>query len=446
MDSVSAGRDAAHPATLRPLLWTNSAAQLAAGLVARLSRAGAILIAARLLGPEGFGRVASGLAAYEMLRVLSELGLDTRLIRRVAQQPAEAASDTGHTVALKAALAAALAAAAVLLTAVTLGTRDAALLAGLCLGLFGLAVAGSVQALATGRLEAPRLLPYQAAAGAVFFAAVAATTALLRHPAATAIAIGASDLVAGWVVGLYRRATPARAATAGPEPWRWQEALREAWPVGGVNVLATAYGRLGIAVLALSVGSAAVAQYGVSYRVVEVFLLAASAVAASTFAVTARLDAQDPAAARDLLDHILGRVSLLTLAAAAAVAALARVLPVALGARYAGAVPTTAVLAFALPPMFVNGLLTAHLYGRGRFATVLRIAAGNLVVNAGLVILLIPRYGPPGAALAVVTTEAANTVWQSRAAGLPATSWTWRVAGISLAAGLVTFFLYHHGT
>ena len=229
-------------------------------------------------------------------------------------------------------------------------------------------------------------------------------------------------------------------------PWPWRTALRESWPVGAVNVLATAYGRLGIAVLVVAWGSAAVGQYGVSYRVVEVFLLAAGAVAASAFAVTARLDAQDSGAARELLDHILGRVALVTLAAAAAVAAAATLLPAVLGARYAGAVPTTQVLAFALPPMFVNGLLTAHLYGRGRFATVLRIAGGNLCLNGVLVVLLIPRFGPPGAALAVVATEAANTAWQSRAAGLPANSWTWRIAGLSLIAGLVIFLLGHHAT
>ena len=57
---------------LRGRLWTNSGAQLAGAIIARVSRAGAILTAARLLGPEGFGIVATGLAGYEMLRVLGE--------------------------------------------------------------------------------------------------------------------------------------------------------------------------------------------------------------------------------------------------------------------------------------------------------------------------------------------------------------------------------------
>src|SRR6267378_3239133 len=79
---------------LRGRLWTNSGAQLAGAIIARVSRAGAILTAARLLGPEGFGIIATGLAGYEMLRVLGELGLDTRLIRRVAQATGTAAAET----------------------------------------------------------------------------------------------------------------------------------------------------------------------------------------------------------------------------------------------------------------------------------------------------------------------------------------------------------------
>src|SRR5438445_3435711 len=171
-----------HPSSevtaLRGRLWTNSGAQLAGAIIARVSRAGAVLPAARLLGPEGFGIVATGLAGYEMLRVLSELGLDTRLIRRVAQQPGSAALETRHTIALKAGLAATLAVVALLITTLILGRSDALVLAGLSLGLFGIAAAGSVQALATGRLEASRLLPHQAVAGAVVFGGVRGGIAL----------------------------------------------------------------------------------------------------------------------------------------------------------------------------------------------------------------------------------------------------------------------------
>lgn len=425
---------------LRSQLWSNSAGQLAGALLARLSRAGGILLAARFLGPDSFGLVATGLAGYEMLRVATEAGLDTRLIRRVARRPAAGPQEMRRTVGVKTRIAGTLGVLAVLAAGLA-GSRESSLVtAGLVLGVFGLAAAGSVQALATGLLEAPRLLPYQAAAGILFFAAVTAAAVISRSGVTTAVTIGVADLLGGWVQFQYTPRPSEKVPTQAT--WSARQALQESWPVGAVNLLATAYGRLGIAVLAFTWGAAAVAQYGVSYRVVEAFLMAAAAVSASAFAVTARLDTQAPEQAHALLNHILGRVSLLTLAIAGAVAGGAVLLPVALGERYQAAVGTTQVLAFALPPMFLNGLLTAHLYGRGRFMTVMRIGIVNLITNAGLVAVLIPFAGPPGAALAIVGTEAANTVWQSHAAGLGGRAWTWWIAAACAIAGTLVFVLH----
>jgi peptidoglycan biosynthesis protein MviN/MurJ (putative lipid II flippase) len=96
--------------------------------------------------------------------------------------------------------------------------------------------------------------------------------------------------------------------------------------------------------------------------------------------------------------------------------------------------------------MFVNGVLTAHLYGRGRYHTVLLIALGNLVVNAALILALVPAGGPPAVALAVVATESLNTALQSRAAGLPYRAWSWPVAAVSLVAGAVNFLRAIHAS
>jgi O-antigen/teichoic acid export membrane protein len=415
-------------------------------VIARFSRAGAFLLSARVLGPQGFGVVATGLASYEMLRVLNEAGLDTRLIRRVSQRPADASRDGRDTIRLKLKIAALLVGVGALVAATSVGRSGLAIFLGLGLGLFGLAISGSAVAVATARLNARGLLAHQAASGLAFLALVAGVTLLVHTPAANALAIGLGDLIGGVVLGSYLW----RLAPHGP-PARDRPsaiaALRESWPVGGVSILATTYARLGIAVLAVSWGSAAVAQYGVSYRVVEVFLLASGAVAGSAYAITARLEALGPdGAPRALLNDILRRTALPLLLVATAVAAGAGLLPMALGSHYGPAVATTRVLAFALPPMFVNGMLTAHLYGRGRYHTVLLIALGNLVVNAALILALVPAGGPPAVALAVVATESLNTALQSRAAGLPYRAWSWPVAAVSLVAGALNFLRAIHAS
>lgn len=446
-DQSSARTSAASTAGTTGLsLWANSAALLGGTVIARFSRAGAFLLSARVLGPQGFGLVATGLASYEMLRVLNEAGLDTRLIRRVSQRPADAYRDSRDTIRLKLKIAALLVGVGGLVAASSVGRSGLAIFLALAVGLFGLAISGSAVALATARLNARGLLAHQVVSGLAFLALVAGLTLLIRTPAANALAIGVGDLVGGVVLGSYLwRLAPHDP----PSPERPSDvaALRESWPVGGVSILATAYARLGIAALAVWWGSAAVAQYGVSYRVVEVFLLAGGAVAGSAYAVTARLQAQGPAGATQaLLNHILRRIALPLLILATALSAGAGLLPIVLGSHYGPAVATTRVLAFALPPMFVNGVLTAHLYGSGRYHTVMRIALGNLVVNAVLIFALVPAGGPPAVALAVVATESLNTALQSRAAGLPYRAWSWVGAGVSLvAAGFAYLRAIHAG-
>jgi peptidoglycan biosynthesis protein MviN/MurJ (putative lipid II flippase) len=86
------------------------------------------------------------------------------------------------------------------------------------------------------------------------------------------------------------------------------------------------------------------------------------------------------------------------------------------------------------------------LYGRGRYHTVLLIALGNLVVNAALIVALVPAGGPPAVALAVVATESLNTALQSHAAGLPYRTWSWPVAAVSLVAGVFAFLLSSHAS
>lgn len=426
-------------------LWSNSVAQLIGVVIARLSRAGGILFAARALGPDAFGRVAVALAAYEMVRVIGEAGLDTRLIRLAAQHPATMAGATRDTIWLKVRLYAGLTVVAIGAAALTSGTPAAGLLAVLLIGTPGLAASGSAQAIATARLDARGLIRYQGSAGILYFVLVAGAARFVGTSVATGLALGLGDLVAGGVMLSYVtarvRLTGAFARTA--SDWA---ALRESWPVGVIGIVGTAYARLGIWALALMWGSAAVAQYGVSYRVVEVFLLASSAVAGSAYAVTSRVEVEEGSErSRILLDGVLRRVAVPVLLIGLGVAVAAAALPTLFGSAYQLAVPTTRVLAWSLPAMFVNGLLTAHLYGRGQFRMVLRIALTNLVVNATTLALFLPKGGPPAAAFAVVCTESANTLLQSRAAGLGPRSWALRVAVLSFAAGLLTFGLAHHG-
>jgi len=420
-------------------LWWNSASQLGATVLGRLSRAAAILISARVLGPDVFGRLATALAGYEMLRVIGEAGLDTRLVRVVAQDPSSAWRDIRQSILLKTQIYALLLALGTAATVLAGGWREAAVFLVVGLGAFGTALAGSTQAAVTGRLEAHALLPYQAAAGLVFFAMVFGTTITAVSLFPVALAIGFADVGGGMILGRYAYRAFGSAATARPAKSALS-ALRESLPIGIITILATAYARVGIALLSLKWGATGVAQYGVSYRIVEVCLLASTAVAGSVYAVTSQVESTSSGnASAVLLVQLLRRLALPFLAVTLVVVVGAAALPALFGLRYAAAVPTTRVLAYSLAPMFVNGLLTAHLYGRGKYPVVLRIAVINLLVNMGALLMLVPRWGPPGVALAVVITECVNTMLQTQAARLPGGKWLWVMAMLCLVGAIVSF-------
>jgi O-antigen/teichoic acid export membrane protein len=76
------------------------------------------------------------------------------------------------------------------------------------------------------------------------------------------------------------------------------------------------------------------------------------------------------------------------------------------GGQYRGAEPALQVLALAVLFSFVNYALTHFLIARGRQRLNLIFNALLFVVNGGLCLYLVPRYGLPGAAAATLASEA----------------------------------------
>jgi O-antigen/teichoic acid export membrane protein len=325
------------------------------------------------------------------------------------------------------------------------GIEGAALTFGLGCGVFGFAVSGTAQAVATARLDARSLIPFQAAAGIAFLVLVSVVALTTTSAVAVAWAFGVAELIGGALFFIPLKRAVGK-FTREPIPHSWWRPLADSWPIALVASVGTIYARLGIWALALWWGATSVAQYGIAQRVVEIGLLASSAVAGSAYALTAQVDSESgEEAVRGLLERLVRRISGTVLLLAAAIAIGATWLPVALGGGYELTISTTRVLAWSLPVIFANGILTAHLYGLGKFRTVLKIVLINLPLNAALLAVLLPRGGPSAAALAVVCTECANTMWQSRAARLGARAWSWWIAAACLIAGIANYALGSDG-
>jgi O-antigen/teichoic acid export membrane protein len=287
------------------------------------------------------------------------------------------------------------------------GIEGAALTFGLGCGVFGFAVSGTAQAVATARLDARSLIPFQAAAGVAFLALVSVVALTTTSAVAVAWAFGVAELIGGALFFIPLKRAVGK-FTREPIPHSWWRPLADSWPIALVASVGTIYARLGIWALALWWGATSVAQYGIAQRVVEIGLLASSAVAGSAYALTAQVDSESgEEAVRGLLERLVRRISGTVLLLAAAIAIGATWLPVALGGGYELTISTTRVLA--------------------------------------LLAVLLPRGGPSAAALAVVCTECANTMWQSRAARLGARAWSWWIAAACLIAGIANYALGSDG-
>ncbi|MDQ6946419.1 MAG: polysaccharide biosynthesis C-terminal domain-containing protein [Actinomycetota bacterium] len=177
-------------------------------------------------------------------------------------------------------------------------------------------------------------------------------------------------------------------------------------PLGLASVVGITYYRLDVWLLAVVSSASEVARYSVTYRILDVLILPAGALAVVTIAATALFD--DASAVRKA-DRMAG---LLCACAVPAVIVLEAIpgplLRLAFGALYVPGVPVLRVLGLAVIPsvaVLVWGPIVA-LRHRG----VLAVTVASLALNVALNLVLIPHLGAMGAAIATVFGQTAYAV------------------------------------
>jgi O-antigen/teichoic acid export membrane protein len=157
-------------------------------------------------------------------------------------------------------------------------------------------------------------------------------------------------------------------------------------------------------------GNAEVGAYSAAYKVFEGAAIVPSVVLAAAFPLLVRLHGD-----RDRQHRWERRLVLLLLGlgglAGAAMYVGGRPLILRMyGSGYLRAVPSVTFLSMAVPVMFLNLALTHFLVARRLEARNVLFSLLMLLVNVGANLILIPRQGGPGAALATLLTELALTV------------------------------------
>ena len=379
--------------------------KLGAELVGRALQFALIYVAQRQLGPAVFGQLTYALALGVVLAPLTDLGVQLTMTQQIARTPHRAQATIGVGLSIKLALAAG--ACLVMATASQTrpdGLQAATFMLGLAMiiGSFGEFFGYTFRGLQRIELDAALTLLTRAITVAVGLWLLGAGFGLAGFALAY-LAGSVAGAVGGWLCLRRLFFTP----TLSFRPETWSEVVRRAIPLGAAIVLSIAYTRTAVFVLDAVEGPDAVGTYGVAMKLTEPLAILPAALLAAVFpAIVGRRADGDPAGERLRSITTLGLAGCGALVAAVGVTAGPWLLSLLYGSQYAGAAAPFQILAVAVLFTFVNYALTHFVIAYDLHRRYLAFTATVFVGNLVLCLVLVPRFGPVGAAWSVVLSEA----------------------------------------
>lgn len=379
--------------------------KLSAEIIGRLFQFALIYAAQRILGPADYGVITYGLAVGVVLAPATDLGMQLIITREIARAEQIAPRVSGIGLTLKLLLTAVT---VIVLVPISLQRPDGTAFATFALGM---AIIGAsfveyfgyiLRGLRRVELDAVLTLCLRLSVFACGFAA------LLLRPGVNGVAIAyliGSSLAAvlGYAWLRQRFFKPIlnvrkSASTA---------LLRQALPLGGAILFSIAYTRTSVFLLDAFNNSTAVGEYGVALRLTEPLALIPSALMAAVFPALTHMMAQTGYASTQALRRkTIGVLALAGLSITGGGVLLGPwLIHFLYDTQYAGSTLPLQVLAIAALPIFINYALTHFLVARRQQRLNLIFNAVIFVINLILCSVLIPRFGPAGAALSTLLSE-----------------------------------------
>lgn len=398
-------------------LFFNSVSWVGARALSGLARTVILLAIARHYGPFDFGEIALALSLTEIFRTISECGLDTIAIRNFRRAPEPSKVPLlGAFIGTKVLVAAAGYVLAILALFTIANTNREILLGAVAgLSLFSANVVGAFSSYFQSNFSMSHVL------------STTVRSVLLL------IALTTISIALGWPIPVVMGAIPFAEAVNAALLWRAcqepvrlrfnpREALgllRQGLPVGLMGAMVVLYFRLDNLIIFKFCGAAALGLYATASRIVEPLLMVPHSFSSTLYSF---LSGRDDAGMGTKVDF---RSILRTMGPSYGFAVTAAVILIGAGhpflahffPRYLAAYPILRLLLMVLFVRTANVTLTAILCSMGRYSTLAKITAVILAINVGLAFLLIPRYGPWGAALSALLTESCNFLIQWRTVG-----------------------------
>jgi len=361
------------------------------------------VLVARYLGPEGYGQLSFAGSYIMIFSAIALFGLESIVVRELVKHPEAERAILGTTCLIRSAagLLSYLLAIAVLLV-LRPDDRTALLL---------VALLGSsllVQAVETSDLwfQSRVLSRYTVICRSIAFIISSGIKVLLVLSGASLAAIAAATAVEALLAALLLVLAHTRYSNAGILTWRWdsdwfRRLLTGSVPMVLSGVVLMVYLRIDQVMLGALASQAEVGLYAAAVRISEVWYFVPSAIVSSVFPGLVALRSTDPEQFERKLQQLYNLLAFLGYAVALPVTFIAPwLVRLLFGSAYQSAAPLLAVLIWA--GLFANLTVVrnAHFialdWGRSLLWATSLGATANVLLN----LLLIPRYGALGAAIA----------------------------------------------
>ena len=352
----------------------------------------------RALGGDGLGVYAAALAWVFPLSLAAEFGLSTLITRDVAQNPDTAEAYLRATTIPRLWLGGGLT--LLLLVAAPLLSSDPAIVAGL-------------------KISAPLILilPFFGAFTAVFRAhqimwpipplnlgmlviqvTLTAIVFLTGGGVLLALAVNtltsAGQLVAAWAIYQFRFRRPS--ASKNVPALQVKALLRRAWPFALAAVLAALQTRAGTILLEQLTPTIQVGYYAAATRFVEAARMIPNALFGALFPALAALTVQPEVLQLTFRRVLLGLGGFGLFMGLVFTVLASGIISITYGAAFTPAIPVLQIAMWSLLPGLLRGGWTLYWYARGREGLTNLITGITLIVQIGISLWLIPRFGAVG--------------------------------------------------
>lgn len=362
---------------------------------------------ARHFGPAGFGLWNYAIAFVALFGAVASLGMDGVLVRELVRNPSRSGVLLGTATGLRL-IASTLSASVCVTTMAWLRPGEWLVL----LLVAANAVSLVLQSSQTIDLHFQRRMnnrPAVVAVNAAFLLTTVARLVLLALDAPlawfAATLVGEAVLAAGLLVVAYRLSD-----TAG-DRWRFDGQvalflLRESWPLMLSAMAVMVYMRMDQVMLASMTGDEAVGQFSAALRIAEVWYFIPMAVMSAAFPAMMKKREEGPQAYERYLQSLYDGMAWLGFGIAAMTTLAAPwLIPLLYGPSYSTAASVLVIQVWAGVTVAMSFVHGRWLVAEGLQKIGLAYTLAGAVVNLGLNLVLIPRYGAVGAAWATLITQ-----------------------------------------